>query len=91
MIRTIEPGGTSMPPKIAKLAGLGAFAACAGLSLLYALLIYVTRPTARGGIDQANALVTWIALGGVFAALIGAHALIGRRLLEVARGTRRAP
>ncbi|MDQ3997917.1 MAG: hypothetical protein M3303_12975 [Gemmatimonadota bacterium] len=80
-----------MPPKIARLAGLGAFAACAGFALLYLLLVYLTRPTARGGIDSINAVVTWIALGGVFAALIGAHVLIGRRLLELARGAPRAP
>jgi hypothetical protein len=80
-----------MPPKIARLAGLGAFAACAGFALLYALLLYVTRPTARGGIDPTNAIVTWIALGGVFAALIGAHVVIGRRLLDVAKGVQRGP
>jgi hypothetical protein len=80
-----------MPPKIARLAGLGAYAASAGLALLYLLLLYLTRPTSRGGIDPVNAVVTWIALGGVFAALIGAHVLIGRRLLDVAKGVRRAP
>jgi hypothetical protein len=80
-----------MPPRIARLAGLGAYAACAGLALFYLLLIYVTRPTARGGIDPINAMVTWISLGGVFAALIGAHVLIGRRLLEVARGAPQTP
>lgn len=79
-----------MPPRIARLAGLGAYAASAGLALLYLLLVYVTRPTPRGGIDPINALVTWIALGGVFAALIGAHVVIGRRLLEVSRSVRQA-
>jgi hypothetical protein len=80
-----------MPPKIARFAGLGAFAASAGLALLYALLLYLTRPTPRGGIDPTNAVVTWIALGGVFAALIGAHVVIGRRLLDVAKGVERGP
>jgi hypothetical protein len=80
-----------LPPKIARLAAFGAYAAGGGLALLYVLLIYVTRPTPRGGIDPTNAVVTWIALGGVFAALIGAHLLIGRRLLAVARGTRQTP
>jgi len=80
-----------MPPKIARLAGLGAFAACAGLVLLYLLLVYLTRPTARGGIDTINAVVTWIALGGVFLALIGAHVVIGRRLLDMARGRLQDP
>jgi hypothetical protein len=81
----------SMPPKIARLAGLGAYAASVGLALFYVLLIYLTRPTPRGGIDPINAIVTWISLGGVFAALIGAHVLVGRRLLEVARGARQTP
>ncbi|MFN2563949.1 MAG: hypothetical protein ABR499_02905 [Gemmatimonadaceae bacterium] len=80
-----------MPPKVARLAGLGAFAASAGLAALYLLLVYLTRPTAHGGIDSINAVVTWIALGGVFVALIGAHVVIGRRLLEVARGAARGP
>jgi hypothetical protein len=75
-----------MPPKIARIAGLGAFAACAGFALLFLLLVYATRPTALGGIDAINAVVTWISLGGVFAALIGAHVVIGRRLLRLARG-----
>jgi hypothetical protein len=80
-----------MPPRIARLAGLGAFAACAGLALLFLFLLYVTRPNPRGGIDTTNAIVTWISLGGVFAALIGAHVLIGRRLLEMSKGTPQLP
>jgi hypothetical protein len=80
-----------LPPKIARLVGLGAFAACAGLLVLYLLLVYITRPTARGGIDTINAVVTWIALGGVFAALIGAHVVIGRRLLGMAKGSTELP
>ena len=78
-----------MSPRIAKLAGLGAFAASGGLLLVYLGLVYLTRPTSRGGIDSINAVVTWISLGGVFLALIGAHVLIGRRLLELADGARR--
>jgi hypothetical protein len=80
-----------VPPKIARLAGLGAFAACAGLALLYLLLAYISRPTPRGGIDTINAVVTWISLGGLFLALIAAHVVLGRRLLAMARGTRQAP
>jgi len=40
-----------MPPKIAKLAGLGAFAACAGIAALFLLFVYGTRPTASAGMD----------------------------------------
>jgi hypothetical protein len=80
-----------LPSRIAKLAGFGAFAACGGLLLLYSLLAYVSRPTTLGGIDRTQALVTWIALGGVFLALIAAHAILGRRLLDMARGRSSLP
>ena len=73
-----------MPPKIAKLAGLGAFGACAGLLAIYLGLVFLTRPRAAGGIDVINAAVAWIALGGLFAALIAIHVVIGRRLLRLA-------
>lgn len=75
-----------MPPKIAKLAGLGAFGACAGLFALYLLLVFLTRPRPAGGIDFINAVVAWIALGGLFAALIAIHLVIGKRLLLLAKG-----
>lgn len=75
-----------MPPKIARLAGLGAFGACAGLLALYLLLAWVSRPTSTGGIDSTLSWVTWIALAGVFAALIIVHVVIGRQLLRVAQG-----
>ena len=75
-----------MPPKIAKLAGLGAFGACAGLLGLYLLLVFITRPGRYSGIDNVNAAVTWIALGGLFAALIIAHIAIAKQLLRLSRG-----
>lgn len=74
-----------MPPKIAKLAGLGAFGACAGLLALYLGLVFITRPTG-GGIDTINATVAWIALGGVILALIAVHVAIGKQLLALSRG-----
>ena len=75
-----------MPPKIAKLAGLGAFAACAGLGALYGALVYITRPVSRGGIDTINAAVAWISLAGVILALVAVHIVIGKQLLALARG-----
>ena len=75
-----------MPPKIARLAGLGAFGACAGLLALFVLLVYVSRPTPRGGIDTISALVAWIALGGLFLALILVHVMLGKRLLVLSEG-----
>jgi hypothetical protein len=75
-----------MPPKVARLAGLGAFGASAGLLALYLFLVYLTRPATRGGIDIVNAAVAWIALGGLFAALIIVHVAIGKQLLRLAQG-----
>jgi hypothetical protein len=76
-----------MPPKFAKLAGLGAFGASAGLALMYlALVVFLMRPSSLHGIDGTNAAVAWIALGGLFAALIVAHVAIGKQLLLLSKG-----
>lgn len=75
-----------MPPKYARLAGLGAFGACAGLLGLYLLIAFAARPTQTGGIDLISAAVVWIALGGLFVALIIVHVVIGRQLLRLAKG-----
>lgn len=53
---------------------------------MYLLLILITRPSPSGGIDPVNAAVAWIALGGLFAALIIAHIAIGKQLLRLGQG-----
>jgi hypothetical protein len=53
---------------------------------LFLLLAFVARPTLTGGIDRINAIVVWIALGGLFLALIAVHVVIGRQLLRLAKG-----
>jgi hypothetical protein len=75
-----------MPPKIAKLAGLGAYAACAGLLALFVLLIFLTRSVPQGGLPPALAYLTWLSLAVVFACLIAAHVAIGKQLLHIGRG-----
>jgi hypothetical protein len=75
-----------MPPRIARLAGLGAFGAVAGMLGLFALLAFATRPPSVGGILPGLSWVTWISLGVVFAALIGAHIAIGKQLLAIGKG-----
>ena len=75
-----------MPPKIARLAGLGAFGACAGMIALYLLMIYISRHTALGGMTTGLAWVTWISLGIVFLALILAHVAIGKQLMGIGKG-----
>jgi TRAP-type C4-dicarboxylate transport system permease small subunit len=76
----------AMPPKIARLAGLGAFSACAAFVALFLYVAYISRHTLTGGMMPALSVVTWISLGIVVLALIGAHVAIGRQLLAVADG-----
>ena len=75
-----------MPPRIAKLAGLGAFAACAGIAGLYLLFLYATRPTPTAGMDGTLRFITWLSVAGVLLALLGLHLLLGRQLLALGRG-----
>ena len=77
-----------LPPKFAKMAGLGAFGACAGLVAVYLGVVFLTRPLALNGIDGTNAAVAWIATGGLTVALIILHVVIGRQLLKYADGRR---
>ncbi|MEP6621875.1 MAG: hypothetical protein ABJE47_21305 [bacterium] len=75
-----------MPPKIAKLAGLGAFGACAGIVGVYALFLYGTRPTASSGLDSPERFLAQFAVAGVLLALLGVHMVLARRLLVLSRG-----
>src|SRR4051812_34104041 len=71
----------AMSPKIARLAGLGAFGACGLFVLIYAYVSYISRHTSTGGMMPALSAVTWISLAIVVLALIAAHIAIGKQLL----------
>ena len=75
-----------IPPKVARLAGLGAFAACGGLVAVFALVAWGSRHTALGGMMSTLSIVTWISIGLVVLALIAVHVYLGKQLLELARG-----
>jgi len=75
-----------MPPKIARLAGLGAFAACGGIAALYALFVFITRPTPFSGMDGTLRFISWFTVAGVMLALLGVHVVLGRQLMLLARG-----
>jgi hypothetical protein len=75
-----------MPPKIARLAGLGALAACGGIAAVYALFLFVTRPSPSSGLDGTERFLAWFTVAGVILALIGVHVVLGRQLLLLAKG-----
>jgi hypothetical protein len=75
-----------MPTKYARLAGLGAFGACAGFVALYAFVAYISRHTATGGMTETLSAVAWISVGLVVLALIAVHVAIGKELLSLSRG-----
>lgn len=77
-----------MPPKIARLAGLGAFGVCVGIIAIYALFIYITRPTGSAGLDSPERFVAWFAVAGVLLAIAVVHVAIGRQLFALAKGDR---
>jgi hypothetical protein len=74
-----------MPKTIARLIGLGAYAACGGIVAIYLVVAYFSRHTPKGGIDPTLSHVTWLSLGGVTLALLIVHHVLGRQLLLIAR------
>lgn len=75
-----------IPIRFARLAGLGAYGAAAGLALLCILLGYASRHTVTGGMRTDLAWVTWICLAVLFAAIIAAHVYLGKQLVRLGRG-----
>jgi TRAP-type C4-dicarboxylate transport system permease small subunit len=75
-----------MPPKIARLAGLGALAACGAFAALFLYVAYISRHTAAGGMMPALSVVSWISVGLVVLALIAVHIAVGKQLLYIGRG-----
>lgn len=75
-----------MPPKIARLAGLGAYAASAGIVVIFLLVSWASRHTPLGGMTDALAWVTWISLFVVTVLLIAAHIAIGKQLMYMGKG-----
>lgn len=75
-----------MPPKIAKLAGFGAFAACGGIALVYVLFLFITRPAPTSGLDGTQRFIAWFSVAGILLALLLVHVVIGRQLMAMARG-----
>jgi hypothetical protein len=74
-----------MPPKFAKLAGLGAFGATVFFVALYALIVKISIPGHSSGIDRTQSIVTWISVGLAILAIGALHVVIGRQLLSIGK------
>jgi hypothetical protein len=71
---------------MARLAGLGAFAACVVFVALFLVIAYISHHTTTGGILPVLSVVTWISIGLVIIALIAVHVALGKQLLYLGRG-----
>ena len=69
----------------ARLAAMGALGVCAGALGLLVFLAYFTRSIPLGGIDQTQALLSWISLAVPFALIIGVHLVYARILMKYAK------
>ena len=75
-----------MPPKIAKLMGLGAFGAIAGMIAIYLFVAWLSAPSKTGGMMMSLSVVTWISLGIVILGMIASHVNLALQLLAIAKG-----
>ncbi len=75
-----------MPPKFARLAGLGAFGVIGLFVLLYLLVIWTTVPSSSNGMTTVLDVVTWIAIGCIIVGIVVAHLVVARQLLHIGRG-----
>jgi hypothetical protein len=73
-----------MPPRYARLAGLGAYGACALFVVIYLYVAWLSRHTATGGMMPALSVVTWISVALVVIGLIAVHVAIAKQLLYIA-------
>ena len=75
-----------MPPRIARLAGLGAFGACVAFVVVFFYVARLSRHTSTGGMMPELSVLTWISVAVVVLALIAVHVAIGKQLLYLGRG-----
>ena len=82
-----------LSPKIARFLALQTASTPFFLALLWAFLLYETRPNAStrnfGGIDAINTAIAWTAFTIVFTALGAINWLFARQLFGESKGDRR--
>jgi hypothetical protein len=81
-----------LPAKVARFLGSQMILVIAGLVLLWAVILYFTRPNhppMTGGIDATNVTIAWIAFTVIFLALGLIHRIFAKQLFGEAKGVRR--
>jgi len=81
-----------LTPKVARLLGGQALVVIAGLAVVWAVVIFFTRPNSppsTGGIDGTNVTITWIAFTVILLALALINLIFARQLFSEAKGVRR--
>lgn len=80
-----------MSPSTLRLLSFVALGAVLPLGGLYALLLYISTPSALGGIDKYMATVCYIAFTGIFGVLITVALNFSRQLARQAKGQHQMP
>ena len=70
---------------LSDLGALGIGCVCGGVFALYVCLVFFTRSIPLGGIDQTQALLSWISLAIPFSLIIGAHLVYARVLINYSK------
>jgi hypothetical protein len=74
-----------MQGQVARLAAYGAYAVCAGLVVVFAFIVWLTRPVPAGGMNEGMAVLTWICAAVVVILVGAAQIAMTGQLFEAAR------
>ena len=80
-----------LSPSMNRFLSLVAAASVLPLLVIYALLLYVSTPSATGGIDPTNTMICYISFTIIFGALITVALIFSRQLSREARGEQQTP
>lgn len=80
-----------LSPAINRLLSLASAAAVLPLLALYALILYISTPSATGGMDQPSTTICYIAFTLIFGALIAVALNFSKQFGREARGEYQTP
>jgi hypothetical protein len=68
--------------KYSRLAAAGALGVSAGAAALYLMIAYGAVPVRTGGIDNTNAVLTWVSAAVPIGGIIAAHLVYAMQLFK---------